>query len=146
MDLPRWGNLVSEAFPNLASEGFEIIEPPTRRYNCIAYAAGDIANWWQPTRGRYWPPHATRSHSIESLMEVFVGLGYEQCDDSVAEGGYQKIALYEARGDWTHAAIQMPSGRWRSKMGLGPVIEHHSPESLSGENYGNPTIFMRRAL
>ena len=79
-------------------------------------------------------------------MEVFVGLGYEQCDDSDAEGGYQKIALYEAQGDWMHAAVQMPSGRWRSKMGMGPLIEHDNPESLAGENYGVPTVFMRRGL
>ena len=144
MDLHRWGNLLSNAFPNLVNERYEIVEPPSRRYNCIAYVADDTANWWEPTRGRYWPLHATRSGSIESLREVFVGLGFEQCDDSAAEDGYQKIALYETQGTWKHASVQMPSGRWRSKMGLGPVVEHLSPESLSGGMYGNPTIYMRR--
>ena len=77
-------------------------------------------------------------------MEVFAGLEYEQCDDGDAEAGYQKVALYEVQGEMKHAAAQMPNGRWRSKMGQGPVIEHRSPESLAGGMYGNPTVYMRR--
>ena len=146
MDLHRLESSLRKAFPNLASEEFEIVEPPSPRYNCIAYAAGDTANWWQPLRGRYWPAHATYSYSIESLREVFAGLGFEQCEDSVAEDGYQKVALYEEHGEWQHAAIQMPNGRWRSKIGRNAVIEHRSPESLSGGMYGNPTVYMRRAI
>ena len=146
MDLHRWRNLLSESFPNLACEEFDIVEPPSRRYNCIAYAAGDIANWWEPIRGRYWPLHATRSGSIESLREVFVGLGFEQSVDSTLEDGYEKVALYEEQGMWQHAALQTPNGRWRSKMGQGPVIEHPSPESISGGIYGNPTTYMRRIV
>ena len=146
MDLRKWEHLLREAFPNLEKEGFEIVEVPSRRYNCIAYAAGDIANWWEPTRGRYWPLHATRSDSIESLRDVFVGLGFEQCEDSDAEDGYRKIVLYEAQGTGKHAAVQLSSGRWHSKMGQGPVVEHTSPESLSGGIYGNPTMYMRRVV
>ena len=146
MDLHRWEKLLREEFPNLDSEGFEIVEPPSRLYNCIAYAADDVANWWEPTRGRYWPLHATFSKSIESLREVFVGLGFEQCEDSDAEDGYRKMALYEAQGIGNHAAVQMSSGRWRSKMGQGPVIEHLNPESLYGGMYGEVTTFMRRAV
>ena len=146
MDSSSWPNLLIREFPNLASEEFEIIAPDSDQYNCIAYVAGDTGRWWWPDVDSYWPAWATSTNSIESLKEAFAGLGYEQCDDSAAEAGYQKIALYEALGVMTHIALQMPNGRWRSKLGRGPVIEHHSPESLSGENYGNPTIFMRRAL
>ena len=79
-------------------------------------------------------------------MESLAGLGYEQCDDSDPEDGYQKVALYEVQGEFQHVAAQMTNGRWRSKMGKGPVIEHYNPESLSGGTYGNPTTYMRRAL
>ena len=44
-----------------------------------------------------------------------------------------------------HAAVQKPNGRWRSKKDQVPVIEHRSPESISGGTYGNLTVFMRRA-
>lgn len=83
---------------------------------------------------------------MESLTDVFAGLGYELCDDGIAEVGYQKVALYEDECIAQHAALQMPNGRWRSKMGQGPLIEHHSPDSLSGELYGTPTIFMKKAV
>ena len=73
-------------------------------------------------------------------------MGFEKCDDSSLEPGYQKVSLYEDHGAWQHASIQMPNGAWRSKMGEGPVIEHLNPESLSRGMYGNPTIFMHRAL
>ena len=146
MDTPSWAGLLAKAFPRLSSEGFEIIDGPSDRYNCIAYAAGDTGAWWDHIEEHYWPTSATRSNSIESLKEVFFGLGFEQCVDNTLEAGYEKVALYEAQGVWMHAASQMPSGRWRSKMGQGPVIEHLSPESLSGGMYGSPTIYMRRAV
>ena len=144
MGSPNWIYSLLGAFPNLSS--VEIVEEPSERYNCIAYAGGDAGKWWWPDGVNYWPPWATLDNRMESLMEVFAGLEYEQCDDSDAEAGYQKVALYEVRGAMKHAAVQMPNGRWRSKTGKGPVIEHLSPESLSGGMYGNPTVFMRRAI
>ena len=81
-----------------------------------------------------------------SLKEVFAGLGYDPCDDSGAEDGYQKVALYEVQGEAKHATVQVPNGRWRSKMDHGPVIEHRSPESLSGGMYGDATTTMRRVV
>ena len=146
MDTHSWANLFINEFPNLYGEGFEIVEQPSPRYNCIAYAAGDTAEWWWPDGINYWPPWATLNNRIENLEEVFVGLGYEQCNDSSSEDGYQKVALYEIQGRFQHAAMQMPNGRWRSKMGQGPVIEHLRPESLSGGMYGDATMYMRRAL
>ena len=145
MDTPRWAQLLITAFPKLSSEDFEIVELPSEQYNCIAYAAGDTSKWWDHNKNHYWPTHTTRSNSIESLKEVFVGLGFDQCHDRSAEDGYQKVALYEKQSVWKHTAIQTPSGRWRSKMGKGPVIEHRTPESLSGRMYGNVTTIMRRA-
>lgn len=146
MDTPNWDQLLTRAFPRLSSEDFEIIDEPSDRYNCIAYAAGDTGEWWDHNEDHYWPTSSTRSNSIESLKEVFFGLGFEQCADSMLEDGYEKVALYEEQGMWTHAALQTTTGRWRSKMGQGPVIEHSDPESLSGGIYGNPTMYMRRVV
>ena len=82
---------------------------------------------------------------MESLKEPFAGLGYEECDGNDAEGSHQRVVLYEVQDEMKHAAVQTPDGRWRSKMGQGPVIEHDTPESLSHGIYGRPTTFMRRA-
>lgn len=144
MDTLRWAQILIAAFPNLSDEGFEIVEQSSESYNCMAYAAGDTTEWWWPNGIDYWPPWATLNNKIESLVEMFAGLEYEQCDDSNAKIGYEKVALYENEGEFEHAALQMPNGRWRSKMGEGPVIEHPRPESLAGGMYGDPTILMRR--
>lgn len=146
MGTSRWVQELIRAFPYLTTENFEIVGPPSGRYNCIAYAAGDTSKRWDNHLGRYWPPWATRSSSMQSLKEVFAGLQYEECQDGNHEAGYQKLALYEARGAMQHAAAQMPNGRWRSKMGSGPVIEHDSPASLAAGPYGEPTAFMRRPI
>ena len=146
MDTPSWADLFINEFPKLYGEGFEITDQPSERYNCIAYAAGDTDEWWWPDGINYWPPWATLDKRMESLEEVFAGLGYERCNDSSLEGSYQKVALYEVQGEFQHAAIQMPNGRWRSKMGQGPVIEHRNPGSLSGGMYGDSAAYMRRAL
>jgi len=145
MDMARWTQQLISAFPQLASEGYEIVGDPTEQYNCIAYAAGDTSRWWEHSENHHWPGYASRSNSMESLKQVFLGLGFQPCNDSRMEDGYQKVALYEQEGAWTHAAVQMPNGRWRSKMGRGPVIEHQSPQSLSGGIYGEPSTCMRRA-
>lgn len=142
----RWVAWLNALFPNLRRDGFTVVGPQSDLYNCIAYAAGDASQWWAHIPGRYWPSHATRSERLESLIEVFAGLGFEQCHDSQVEEGYQKVTLYEERGAWTHAALQMPNGHWRSKMGEGPVIEHPNPESLSAGPYGDATTFMRKSV
>ena len=145
MDISEWTQSLAEAFPGLSGESFGIVAPTSNRYNCIAYAAGDVSRWWDIVdEVCYWPDYASQSDSMESLIEVFSGLGYRECPDSSLASGFEKVALFEEHGAWTHAAFQTPTGRWRSKMGQGPLIEHFSPESLSGGMYGSPTVIMRR--
>ena len=144
MDISSWVRLIAQAFPKLSGEGYEIVGESSKRYNCIAYAANDTNEWWDIIGERYWPDYAARTDRMESLIEVFTGLGYRQCQDSSLQDGFEKVALYEAQGVWKHAALQTLNGRWRSKMGPGPLIEHLSPESLADGIYGNPTIYMRR--
>ena len=85
--------------------------------------------------------------SIASLIEVFAGLGYEQCENANEETGFRKIALYaDRRGAWTHAAVQLPGGEWSSKLGPDEDISHRAPESLDRAAYGEVHCFMRRPL
>ncbi len=121
MDIPSWAQILARAFPRLSREGYEIKSEPTEQYNCIAYAANGTSDWWGTVEEQqHWPDYATRSERMASLVEVFAGLGYQRCEDSSLESGYEKVALYEEQGEWTHAARQTSTGRWRSKLGEGP--------------------------
>ncbi|MDE0366713.1 MAG: hypothetical protein OXP09_14195 [Gammaproteobacteria bacterium] len=146
MDTSEWRQSLEQVFPRLSGEPFEIVAPASIQYNCIAYAAGDASSWWDTVKeDSYWPDYATRTRRMESLIEVFTGLEFQRCRNSSLESGFEKVALYDEQGLWTHAALQTPTGRWRSKMGKGPLIEHISPESLSDGIYGSPTVYMRRS-
>ena len=138
--------LIATQFPALAADGYEIVGEPSGEYNCIAYAAGDTDRWWSYEEPGYWywPEHASRTPSISSLVAVFAGLDYEPCVDAGVEDGYTKVALYQSNGQWTHAARQMPSGYWRSKLGDGALVEHYTLQSLVGTMYGVVHCIMRR--
>ena len=146
IEQPIW---IDEHLPLLAAEGYQVTSEPNGDYNCIAYAAGETDRWWSHLAkvDYYWPEHATRTPSIQSLIEAFAGLGYEPCEDASDEPGFSKIALYaNPQGDWTHAAVQLPGGGWSSKLGLYEDISHRTPESLDPGFYGGVHCFMRRPL
>ena len=135
-------------FPNLRSDNhFETDPTINKRYNCIAYAAGDINKWWWPTKPSYWPQGIAREVTLKSFVRVFANLGYEPCVDGSVEEGYEKVVIYvdPSTNEPTHAAKQQQDGSWSSKMGQGPVITHLEPENLSGPKYGEPLQYMRRA-
>lgn len=139
---------IDNQFPRLASEGYQLTSEPSLEYNCIAYAAGYTDRWWTyadgPEDEYYWPELASRTPFIQSLIEVFVGLGYEPCENSHREAGYAKVALYvDEQGEWTHAAVQLPDGSWSSKLGPDEDIRHQTPESLVGASYGTVHCIMR---
>lgn len=132
-----------DMFPGLRAEGYTVTSDHTEDYNCIAWAAGDQSAWWSHAVGYRWP-NAKRTPLIESLVEIFVGLGYETCDNASLEDGFEKVALY-ARGPlWKHAAQQLPSGLWTSKLGPDEDIQHATPEALIGDHYGVVHCIMRR--
>ena len=140
---------IEEKMPLLAAEGYQVTSGPTDDYNCIAYVAGESDRWWshKADAGYYWPEHASRTPSIQSLTEAFAGLGYARCEGAGAEPGFTKIALYaDAQGHWTHAAVQLLDGRWSSKLGPDEDISHRAPESLDPDVYGGVHSLMRRPL
>ena len=137
---------IEEQFSRLEHEGYAVTSESDYEYNCVAYAAGETDRWWSHLEesGYYWPDHASRTPLIQSLVEVFTGLGYEPCTDADDESGFQKVALYSKQGNWTHVAVQLPDGNWSSKLGLEEDIHHRTPESLTGESYGEVHCIMRR--
>jgi len=134
----------AEALPRLAGN-FRVTSPQTTAYNCIAWSAEDTRRWWQP--GGFWPiPSFPQDCGIGDLERAFRTLGYEPCDNGLLEAGFQKIALYGSTLTFTHAARQLPDGRWTSKLGKAEDIEHDSPDDVAGGLYGEVVGFMRRPL
>src|SRR5438132_8524617 len=115
-------------FPNLRKEGFLVTSEPDEDYNCIAHAAGvnDIP-WWptaETTPDVYWPPGVTREETLEAFVIAYAAIGYVPCDNSSLEPGFEKVALYAStRGHPKHAARQLSSGAWTSKLGRLDDIE-----------------------
>jgi hypothetical protein len=113
-------------FPSLAGDDYAKTSEPTDQYNCFAFAAGDVLSWWGPPPDGYWPPGVEYGRSPESLLAAFATAGYAECESCDPEAGFEKIAIY-AHPDTlkvTHAARQLDSGRWTSKLGGLEDIEH----------------------
>jgi hypothetical protein len=117
---------LEETFPGLAAGGHRITSPPDPKYNCLAWAAGDTANWWWPGLGKeHWPPGIPRERTLDAFQQAFALLGYAVCDGEEPEAGFERVALFaDDSGKPTHAARQQPDGSWTSKLGKKEDIEH----------------------
>jgi hypothetical protein len=105
------------AFPRLTPTNHRVTSPRTRRYNCVAWAAGEVVRWWEP--GKFWPcPLLGTQFTVDDVVAAFRTVGYDLCADGVLELGFLKVAIYaDGFDDPTHAARQLPDGRWTSKLG-----------------------------
>lgn len=138
-----------EIFGELSPDNHKPTSPQTNSYNCIAWAAEDDQRWWQPgvpsDLGYYWPTSAPLGYHPDCLIAAFKAIGYELCGDGAPMSNVQKVALYvNSDNRWTHAARQLPSGKWTSKLGKLEDIEHETPEVIGGEPYGSVYCFMAR--
>jgi hypothetical protein len=133
-------------FPRLTADNHRDTSPQDRRYNCIAWAVEDTGRWWQP--GVYWQPQdwPANDFGIGALERVFLLIGYQDCGlDHSLEPGCLKVALYASGGFiYTHAARQLPSGKWTSKLGKSIDIEHDTPDAVAGGVYGEVLQTMKR--
>ena len=129
--------------PRLTPENHRVTSPAAVEYNCIAWAAGDTANWWQP--GVYWPVELpSPEYDIGALTAGFEALGFGRCDNDRPEPGIEKVALYGDSRFYTHAARQLPGGKWTSKLGKAEDIEHDTPDVVAGGAHGEVVVIMRR--
>ena len=137
------------AFPNLTGTKYEITSAATEAYNCIAWAAAATDRWWWPDSlgDEYWPEASPRLATISAFSLAFQDLGYLPCTNAALEPGYERIAIYAREdGTPTHAARQLPTGQWTSKLGAREDIVHETPESLAGTIYGDVVLILRRQL
>lgn len=139
--------VIQDAFPNIAIEGYEITSADTLDYNCFAWAMRDEANWWSHAEedGHTWRAGVPRTGDVACYIELFRKEGgFKPCQDPELEDGYEKIAIYALDGMAQHAARQLPSGRWTSKLGDWEDIQHDTLAALEGDLYGNVVQIMKR--
>jgi len=134
--------------PNLNAENHQVTSRATTAYNCVAWVLGDEKRWYEPTpSGQYfWPGIADSDYSAQSYINMFATTGFELCDTIDLEAGFEKIAIYTTKGEFTHVALQLPTGRWTSKLGGLEDIEHDTLKALEGTGYGKPAHFMKRRV
>ena len=145
-----------EHFGNVRPDNFVCSSDPTRdsddKYNCIAWAIGKKDNFWWPRKlgGYHWPDGLPREpldrETIGNFIKAFESEGFERCDDSEFENGFEKVAIYVNNFDVPkHAARSLPNGAWTSKMGDDEDIEHETLEVLEGRGFGKAKVFLRRS-
>ncbi len=146
---------VKLCFPGLEDdEQFAVTSPETSKYNCIAWAYLIENRWMWPPAGMLAPsldavtfwPNDNASDDVSEFIKAFEGKGYRKCDNSEYEEGFQKIALYVESGTTccTHAARQKRDGTWTSKLGEWYDIQHGTPYTIEGEEYGEVYCIMKR--
>lgn len=138
---------IEKLFPNLRRSGYSVTSPATIDYNCIAWAANKTEVWWwpDPLYEYYWPPEIPRAINIETFIRAFGLSGYTLCDNPEYENDLEKIAIYaDSNGKPTHAAKQLDSGNWTSKLGSLEDIEHTSLDSIINPKYGSPVVYLKR--
>ena len=127
-------------FPNLAETGYRITSPAAPHYNCIAWSVHDDTTWWWPDPFGlyYWPESVPRLETLAAFIAAYGTRGYELCDNGSLETGFEKVAIYvDTDGTPTHAARQLASGHWTSKLGRQEDIEHLTLAGLTGTTYGH---------
>jgi hypothetical protein len=142
---------IEALFPRLKASGRYSVESPIDQdYNCIAYAAGDTERWWQPVApfpgGFYWPAEAPREMTQAAYVAAFETLGYRECTSGEHEELFERVAIFVDDTGPTHAARQLPDGRWVSKLGQGWDIVHDDVDGVGGDRYGEVSVFLRRPV
>jgi hypothetical protein len=141
-------------FPNLRNTSYRIASPWDERYNCVSWAVGDDTRSWWPVqlpvrtgqrrkRRYYWPPECPLEESLDAFVSAFRTRGFEPCSDGEDQPGFEKVAIYAIASQPLHAARQLRSGMWTSKLGDGVDIEH-TLEALEGSIYGTVVQFLKR--
>ena len=82
---------------------------------------------------------------MDSFIRAYALQGYSVCASADYEEGFEKIAIYaDSQGKPTHAARQLSTGHWTSKLGGLEDIEHFTLEGLNGAEYGAVALVMKR--
>lgn len=149
---PRDCSWVPHWFENIKTSDFRCTSDPDNDYNCIAWAAGRVDNYWWPTTlwPYHWPDGLPKepthvAESVANFVAAFETEGYEVCRSGRFSHRYEKVAIYANEHDRVkHAARLLPTGVWSSKLGEHEDIEHDTLKCIEGKGYGHVRVFLRR--
>lgn len=133
-------------FPNLKRGKYKVTSPVDRKYNCIGWSAKNNTKFWWPDRMLmgYWPEDIPREETLAAFTKLYTSMGYQVCKDDTPEKGFEKVAIFvNQSGIPTHAARQLFSGKWTSKLGEHKDIEHNL-QDLTGIEYGKVGIILKK--
>jgi len=147
MDIMSARNMIEKLFPHLKPFEYEVRSEKDYKYNCFAFTLNDTKHNWDPNpyADKYWPEGMAREPALEAVIAMYQSFGYVRCSNWDIEPGFQKIALYVKEGQPRHAAKQLPSGRWVSKLGYHVDFEHPL-EPLNGGFYGDIQYILKRPV
>ena len=94
----------------------------------------------------FWPKGVDRHETLTAFMAAYSSIGYAPCLDGELEPGFEKIVIYVGASGPTHAARQLFSGKWTSKLGQCEDIEHDTVVAVEGPVYGTAAQYMKRAI
>jgi hypothetical protein len=139
-------------FPNITYNNSRQTSESNEEYNCISWALGNTHEWIWPglnITNTKWPIDIPRLLNKNIFIKLFESYGFKLIPnkDTGLVFDLQKIVLYvDYYNKPTHAARQLPSGRWTSKIGANLDIEHDTPEVLEGPLYGKVDIVMAKKI
>jgi hypothetical protein len=85
---------------------------------------------------------------MDAFVQAYQTLGFKVCFSNALERGVEKIAIYGQDRNGiilpTHAALQLESGAWTSKLGDCEDIEHAAIDNVSGPGYGRAMVYLQR--
>jgi len=134
------------AFPQLRTTTFRITSSVDDVYNCVAWAVNDVHRWWWPTgeSNFYWPANLPATVTVPAFQAMLESMNFEVCNDTYLQSEFDRVAVFADRDSIpTHAARQLRSGLWTSKLGRSVDIEHEL-HALEGSIYGTVSLVLRR--
>lgn len=144
-----FSSLFHARHPNLQRLGYDQTSEKSETYNCVSWALGRTDIWYEPggEPGTYWPEDVRTDTSLAAYISLFLSYGFEPAVSAEPETGYVRVAVYGTDDDdeFTHAAVQLPGGRWSSKCGEDHDISHDLA-ALEDGRYGRVRAILRRAV
>ena len=141
-------------FPNSTGSRLDLTSEEDINYNCASWALEENHRWWEPyglilpapSPPYHWPPELPQDNKAATYVRLFEMNGYELAADESLEQGYKKVALYIRDVNFQHAARQLSTTKWTSKIGKHEDIRHElrALERDGPYGYGTASIFMRK--
>lgn len=139
--------LIKQTLPDLV-EGvsFTFASPVDLNYNCLAWALSYDNRYLDKGNGCYWPWDDCSAETAEGWACVCKHHNFTV----VADGdisfvpGVEKIAILRNDDGDLHAARQDSNGKWKSKVGFGPDIDHADLKGIE-RAYGKVVIVLQKS-